>query len=174
MFSKFQIRSHRDFIDFNFCETWSRVSQQADFIVFRTNVCSIRETKHVNYDKNIQIVGILLSKHEEHLIYVKNTLFVKSGIFSRGWQPNDGHFTKFDGLSRQIWRGDFSFHIFVKCEIIPTIHTFLSQNNKIFRKSGKARKICPFWGKPTYSSTLKKWNICIFRHFSHLGPFPTR
>ena len=62
-------------------------------------------------------------------------------------------------------KGDFSFHIFVKCEIIPTVHTFLSQNNTFFQKSGKNTKNMSVLGKTDLQFKVQKVEYLDFLTF---------
>ena len=113
----------------------------------------------------MQIVGNFLQKDEEHLDLCKNTLFVKSGILNRGWASNYANFTNFDGLSRLIWRQDFSFYIFAKCEIVLTIHTIWTQNNSFLQKSDKTHKILSVLGKTDLQFKVQKVKYLCFWSF---------
>ena len=113
--SRFGVKTDKseDFIEFHRAAANRSESFQFDPIVkckflkeglapSKITLCTGIWTKRVNYNKNMQIVENMLQKTEEHIDLCKNTLFVKSGILNRGWSPNDGKFTKLDGLSRQI------------------------------------------------------------------------
>ena len=115
--------------------------------------------------KTCKLLEISCKKTRSILIYVKNTLFVKSEILNRGWASNYANFTNFDGLSRLIWRQDFSFHIFAKCEIVLTIHTIWTQNNSFLQKSDKIHKILSVLGKTDLQFKVQKVKYLCFWSF---------